>query len=64
MRLEANNDCIQWRILSLHGEYLFICSLFNDLFSVTKITASNAMVIREWWIGEDLEGSGRGVILK
>jgi hypothetical protein len=38
---------------------LFICSLFYGVFSLTKNIA-----ISEWRIGKDLEGSGRGLILK
>jgi hypothetical protein len=29
-----------------------------------KEKKKNERVIREWWIGKDLEGSGRGLILR
>jgi hypothetical protein len=39
------------------------CSLFNDIvFSNSVYTASNKMVISEWWIEKDVEGSGSDVI--
>jgi hypothetical protein len=41
---------------------LFICSLFNDAFSVTHCVASNERMTSELWIGKDLEESGRGLI--
>jgi hypothetical protein len=43
--------------------YLFIVYL-TTLFSVADYLASNERVISGWWIGKDLEGSGRGLILR
>jgi hypothetical protein len=43
--------------------YFFVCSLFNDPFTVTKTTwVENESVMCEWWIGKLLEGSGHGQI--
>jgi hypothetical protein len=50
---------------SEYSELIFSCNKFYDAFSVTKTyVASNYVVIREWWIVKDLEGSGRGLALK
>jgi hypothetical protein len=44
--------------------YLFICGLFNKAVSSLDCIASNGRVINEWWIGKDVERSGRGLILR
>jgi hypothetical protein len=42
-----------------------ICSLFNDVLSVTQdYEASNEMVTYKWWIEKDLEGSNHSLILR
>jgi hypothetical protein len=41
--------------------YLFICSLFNDVFSNLDYTVSNERMIYERF-GKYVEGSGRGLI--
>jgi hypothetical protein len=38
------------------------CGLFNDVFRKSDYAASNKKKVSELWIGEDLEGSGRGRI--
>jgi hypothetical protein len=38
-------------------------SLFNDAFSVTRLYTADDMMTCEWWIGKDLIGSGRGLIV-
>jgi hypothetical protein len=44
---------------------LFVCSLFNEAFSVTQdYIASNEGEINEWWVGRELEGSGCGLIFR
>jgi hypothetical protein len=35
--------------------------LLYDAFSICIITESNGRIINEWWIGTNLEGSGRGL---
>jgi hypothetical protein len=45
-----------------HVYYFFIYSLFNDAFSSSHYIASNEMMVHGWWIGEDVKGSGRGLI--
>jgi hypothetical protein len=44
--------------------YLFICSSFNEAFSVTQNFASSERVVSEWWTENGLEGNGRGLILR
>jgi hypothetical protein len=39
---------------------LFIFGLFNDTFSSTDCMGSSGRMIKEWWIREDMEGSGCG----
>jgi hypothetical protein len=38
-----------------------ICS-FHDAVSISDYLPSNGKIISEWWIGKDMEGSGRGLI--
>jgi hypothetical protein len=41
----------------------FVCSLFgNAFFGDSDYIASYEGVIREWLIGKDVEGGGRGLI--
>jgi hypothetical protein len=58
----ASNSKISKRHRTYLGLYLFIYSLFTDAFSVTYNIASNDRVIGEWWIGNDVEGSGIDLI--
>jgi hypothetical protein len=37
---------------------------FTMLFQYLRLKMSNSMVISEWWIRKDLEGIGRGLILR
>jgi hypothetical protein len=40
-----------------------VCSLFNDaFFSVLDYISSNKGMISKWWIGQYVDGSGRGLI--
>jgi hypothetical protein len=39
-------------------------SLFYDAFSVTRLCSVDNRVTSEWWIGKDLVGSGRNLILR
>jgi hypothetical protein len=42
-----------------------VCSLFNDtFFSNSDYITSSGWVISEWCIGNNLEGSGRGLVLR
>jgi hypothetical protein len=41
---------------------LYVCCLFYGALSATQTVLSNERIIGEWWIGKDLEGSGRGLI--
>jgi hypothetical protein len=49
------------RNLSFRSVYLLVVHL-TTLFSNYDYTASDEWVIDEWWIGNDLEGRGRGLI--
>jgi hypothetical protein len=40
---------------------IFIFGLFNDALSSSHYIDSNDMTIDEWWMGEIVEGSGRGL---
>jgi hypothetical protein len=45
----------------------FIYTLLNDAFSVTQMLYCigwNEMMMGEWWIWKDIQGSGRGLILR
>jgi hypothetical protein len=48
------------------GFEMFVCTLFNDAFSVTQTTytALNKRVMREQWMWKGVEESGRGLILR
>jgi hypothetical protein len=41
-----------------------ICTLFYDALQWLTTVTSNNKVISEWWIGKDLEGSGRDLICR
>jgi hypothetical protein len=43
---------------------LFTCNLFYDIFPVTEYIASKERLITQWWMGNYLDGSGRGLILR
>jgi hypothetical protein len=48
----------------LHEVYnLFICELFNNVVSSSDYTASNDMMVNEWWTGKDVEWSSHGLVL-
>jgi hypothetical protein len=47
-----------------YGHALKVPSLFYDAFSVTKLHTVDDMTSEWWWIGKDLVGSGRGLILR
>jgi hypothetical protein len=40
----------------------FLFSLFHDAFSLAQTIVSNKRMIGEWWIGKDVEGSGRSLL--
>jgi hypothetical protein len=41
---------------------MFICSLFNNTFSVTQDYIASDEMIYEWWIRKDVDGRDRGLI--
>jgi hypothetical protein len=43
---------------------IFFCSLFSDFFHDSDYIASIEGVISELWIRKDVEGGGRGLILR
>jgi hypothetical protein len=45
-------------------ESLFVYSLFQDGFSVTRLFTTNEKVKGKWWIGKDFEESGHDLILR
>jgi hypothetical protein len=47
--------------VKFHAFYLFVCSLFNDIFSVAH-TISAEWKDDTWWTGKDVEESVRGII--
>jgi hypothetical protein len=42
---------------------VFICSLFSSIVSCSDYIASDDPVISELWIWDQMEGSGRGIIM-
>jgi hypothetical protein len=53
---------IKLRIMKWAG--YAVCSLFNDAFSVTRLYSADDRISEWWWIGKDLVGSSRGLILR
>jgi hypothetical protein len=43
---------------------LFFCGLFGDAFNASDYTTSNHRMIGQNYIGKDMEGNGRGRILR
>jgi predicted GNAT superfamily acetyltransferase len=42
--------------------YYYFYGLFNDAVNNSGSIASNDRMIHEWWVGKDVEESGRGLI--
>jgi hypothetical protein len=56
--------CIFMDFISYESYVLLVGSLFNDAFSVTRIYSVGVRIREWWWIGKDLVGCGRGLMLR
>jgi hypothetical protein len=58
MSSPQHNSLVQVKVLFVYLYVVYLTIRFINL----EYMESNERVISEWWIGEDFDGSGRGLI--